>query len=66
MKNRSGKNGGLRSTPSADPQRAWVVVLGDAGRSPRMQYHALSLCKTVRYTKCMPADVIFYGDLLLL
>lgn len=27
--------------------RAWVVVLGDVGRSPRMQYHTLSLCKTV-------------------
>lgn len=24
-------------------QRIWVVVLGDFGRSPRMQYHALSL-----------------------
>lgn len=24
---------------------AWVVVLGDAGRSPRMQYHTLSLCR---------------------
>lgn len=27
---------------------AWVMVLGDVGRSPRMQYHASSLCKTVR------------------
>ena len=27
--------------------RAWVMVLGDVGRSPRMQYHASSLCKTV-------------------
>ena len=27
--------------------RAWVLVLGDVGRSPRMQYHALSLCRTV-------------------
>ena len=26
----------------------WVIVLGDLGRSPRMQYHALSLCNTVR------------------
>lgn len=26
-------------------QRVWVVVLGDFGRSPRMQYHALSLCQ---------------------
>ena len=30
--------------------RAWVVVLGDVGRSPRMQYHTSSLCKTVRRT----------------
>jgi hypothetical protein len=28
-------------------RRAWVMVLGDVGRSPRMQYHTLSLCKTV-------------------
>jgi hypothetical protein len=27
--------------------RAAVVVLGDIGRSPRMQYHALSLAKQV-------------------
>ena len=27
--------------------RAWVMVLGDVGRSPRMQYHASSICKTV-------------------
>lgn len=25
----------------------WVVVLGDFGRSPRMQYHALSLAQQV-------------------
>ncbi|KAL4527756.1 hypothetical protein Ndes2526B_g08371 [Nannochloris sp. 'desiccata'] len=30
--------------------RAWVVVLGDVGRSPRMQYHTSSLCKTEGYT----------------
>jgi hypothetical protein len=29
-------------------KRAWVMVLGDVGRSPRMQYHTLSLCETVR------------------
>ncbi|PRW56830.1 chitobiosyldiphosphodolichol beta-mannosyltransferase-like isoform X1 [Chlorella sorokiniana] len=29
--------------------RAWVMVLGDVGRSPRMQYHASSLCKTPGY-----------------
>ncbi len=27
--------------------RVWVVVLGDFGRSPRMQNHALSLAKQV-------------------
>ena len=27
------------------PKRACIVVLGDIGRSPRMQYHALSLAK---------------------
>lgn len=27
--------------------RATVVVLGDLGRSPRMQYHALSLAEQV-------------------
>ena len=26
---------------------AWVVVLGEFGRSPRMQYHALSLADQV-------------------
>lgn len=29
--------------------RAAVVVLGDIGRSPRMQYHALSLAHQVRF-----------------
>ncbi|KAL4858545.1 UDP-glycosyltransferase TURAN [Chlorella vulgaris] len=29
--------------------RCWVMVLGDVGRSPRMQYHASSLCKTPGY-----------------
>lgn len=28
-------------------RRAAVVVLGDLGRSPRMQYHALSLANQV-------------------
>jgi beta-1,4-mannosyltransferase len=28
--------------------RAAVVVMGDLGRSPRMQYHALSLARQVR------------------
>lgn len=26
--------------------RVAVIVLGDLGRSPRMQYHALSLCNS--------------------
>ena len=33
---------------SSQRQRAWVVVLGDFGRSPRMQYHAMSLAEQVR------------------
>ena len=37
-----GKMGGKRG-------RACVVVLGDIGRSPRMQYHALSLARQVRH-----------------
>jgi hypothetical protein len=32
----------------AAPRRAQVVVMGDFGRSPRMQYHALSLAQQVR------------------
>ena len=31
--------------PLADLKRFQVIVLGDIGRSPRMQYHALSLAK---------------------
>ena len=31
--------------PLADSKRFQVLVLGDVGRSPRMQYHALSLAK---------------------
>ena len=30
-------------------KRVWVVVLGDFGRSPRMQYHALSLATQVHF-----------------
>lgn len=30
--------------------RACVVVLGDLGRSPRMQYHALSLARQVHFS----------------
>jgi beta-1,4-mannosyltransferase len=32
--------------------RACVVVLGDIGRSPRMQYHALSLANQVYSNSC--------------
>jgi beta-1,4-mannosyltransferase len=36
-----------RYAPPADPkdERIQVLVLGDIGRSPRMQYHALSVAK---------------------
>ncbi|KAL6999763.1 chitobiosyldiphosphodolichol beta-mannosyltransferase [Sarracenia purpurea var. burkii] len=37
--------------------RAAVVVLGDIGRSPRMQYHALSLARQV----CLEVDIVAYG-----
>ena len=40
--------------------RAWVMVLGDVGRSPRMQYHASSLCKTV---SCCTAKHAFHAQL---
>jgi hypothetical protein len=36
-----------------DRQIAWVVVLGDFGRSPRMQYHALSLADQVTAVRCI-------------
>ncbi|PIA24716.1 hypothetical protein AQUCO_71800001v1, partial [Aquilegia coerulea] len=37
--------------------RAAVVVLGDFGRSPRMQYHALSLARQAN----LEVDVVAYG-----
>jgi len=39
----------MADTHSGSPgrPRAAVVVLGDVGRSPRMQYHALSLAEQV-------------------
>ncbi|XP_062169900.1 UDP-glycosyltransferase TURAN isoform X1 [Alnus glutinosa] len=37
--------------------RACVVVLGDLGRSPRMQYHALSLARQVS----LEVDIVAYG-----
>ena len=33
-------------------QTVWVVVLGDFGRSPRMQYHALSLADQASAVAC--------------
>eukprot|EP00884_Botryococcus_braunii_P002445 jgi/Botrbrau1/12200/Bobra.0186s0105.1 len=38
--------------------RVWVVVLGDFGRSPRMQYHTLSLARQAG----LAVDVIAEGD----
>ncbi|KAB1216953.1 Chitobiosyldiphosphodolichol beta-mannosyltransferase [Morella rubra] len=37
--------------------RACVVVLGDLGRSPRMQYHALSLARQAS----LEVDIVAYG-----
>ncbi|KAK8328351.1 hypothetical protein V6Z12_A11G246300 [Gossypium hirsutum] len=37
--------------------RACVVVLGDLGRSPRMQYHALSLARQAS----LDVDIVAYG-----
>ncbi|KAM7270035.1 hypothetical protein ACFE04_029249 [Oxalis oulophora] len=37
--------------------RACVVVLGDLGRSPRMQYHALSLARQMS----LAVDIVAYG-----
>lgn len=31
--------------PIPEPASVQIVVLGDIGRSPRMQYHALSIAK---------------------
>ena len=42
-----------------DTKRVAVVVLGDIGRSPRMQYHSLSLAEH-GYT----VDLIGYGGIL--
>ncbi|KAG5545932.1 hypothetical protein RHGRI_018182 [Rhododendron griersonianum] len=38
--------------------RAAVVVLGDIGRSPRMQYHALSLARQAS----LEVDIVAYGE----
>ncbi|MCL7050887.1 hypothetical protein MKW94_012629 [Papaver nudicaule] len=39
--------------------RAAVVVLGDIGRSPRMQYHALSLARQAS----LDVDIVAYGGI---
>ncbi|KAI4328743.1 hypothetical protein L6164_021076 [Bauhinia variegata] len=49
----AGKNSGRKEGRG----RACVVVLGDIGRSPRMQYHALSLANQ----SCMEVDIVAYG-----
>ena len=36
---------------SGEPRHAIVLVLGDVGRSPRMQYHALSLARSKAFTR---------------
>ncbi|KAJ0403144.1 hypothetical protein ATCC90586_005572 [Pythium insidiosum] len=38
-------NGATSASSSAPSRHAVVMVLGDVGRSPRMQYHALSLAR---------------------
>ena len=45
-----------RATAPARARRAQVVVLGDFGRSPRMQYHALSLADQAGFE----VDVVAY------
>ena len=44
------------TAPPRAPARAQVVVLGDFGRSPRMQYHALSLADQAGFE----VDVVAY------
>ncbi len=47
---------GIRWRDESGQGLVQVVVLGDAGRSPRMQYHCLSLVQ-LKYT----VDLIGYG-----
>ncbi|WOL06767.1 UDP-glycosyltransferase TURAN [Canna indica] len=47
----------MRSTEEKKRGRAAVVVLGDIGRSPRMQYHALSLAQQAN----LHVDVVANG-----
>ncbi|KAL5273829.1 ALG1 family protein [Megaselia abdita] len=54
----------MSSTPSNNRQRACIVVAGDIGRSPRMQYHATSLVNDnynvdiIGYMESKPMDVL--------
>lgn len=41
----AGKHSALRRQDLLQARHAVVMVLGDIGRSPRMQYHALSLAR---------------------
>jgi beta-1,4-mannosyltransferase len=56
---RVGKSSSVEQNGSPDKrapkERAQVLVLGDIGRSPRMQYHAISLAK-----QGVPVDLIGY------
>lgn len=42
------------------PRRTAVVVLGDVGRSPRMQYHSISLATAI---KGMEVDLVGYAGI---
>ncbi|KAL0353899.1 UNVERIFIED_CONTAM: UDP-glycosyltransferase TURAN [Sesamum angustifolium] len=46
-----------KGVPMGKRNRVAVVVLGDIGRSPRMQYHALSLARQA----CLDVDIVGYG-----
>ncbi|KAK9056856.1 hypothetical protein SSX86_024220 [Deinandra increscens subsp. villosa] len=48
---------GEEEMESGKRRRAAVVVLGDIGRSPRMQYHALSLARQAN----LEVDIVAYG-----
>ncbi|KAJ0982153.1 hypothetical protein J5N97_010408 [Dioscorea zingiberensis] len=49
--------GGAIDDPMEKKRRAAVVVLGDIGRSPRMQYHALSLARQAN----LEVDIVANG-----
>lgn len=41
----------------SNPKNVCVIVLGDIGRSPRMQYHSLSLAEMGHFV-----DIVAYGE----